>query len=68
MLHTDSQTELFPACAGVILNQNTMNNQVGTFPRLRGGDPAIDQSPKKYINFSPPCGGDPIYAMYEAVG
>ena len=57
MLHTDSQTELFPACAGVILNQNTMNNQVGTFPRLRGGDPYCHFPSNPEAGFSPPAQG-----------
>ena len=39
MLHTDSQTKLFPAHAGVILMESIYRQAATAFPRPRGGDP-----------------------------
>ncbi len=35
---------LFPACAGVILNINLGVDMNNTVPRMRGGDPLIEQT------------------------
>lgn len=49
---------LFPAYAGVIPVFRLCPIVARTFPRLRGGDPYIDDLLTDLQTFSPPCGGD----------
>ena len=44
---------LFPACAGVILPQESYHHQISTFPRVCGGDPEVGITTVNIIRFSP---------------
>ena len=51
--------ELFPAYAGVILEDSLCVVHLVPFPRIRGGDPvAMDANPILLV-FPRICGGDP---------
>ena len=39
LVHIETETELFPAYAGVIPQLDRPHGRVGAFPRIRGGDP-----------------------------
>ena len=44
---------LFPACAGVILIQQGGQIEIGTFPRMCGGDPLVRHEMRTAKAFSP---------------
>ena len=44
---------LFPACAGVILEQKAYERWESSFPRMCGGDPQKKKEFRKYYDFSP---------------
>ena len=48
---------LFPACAGVILIMDISFISEYTFPRMRGGDPAINEVVNGDTDFSPHARG-----------
>ena len=54
----DVEAEIvFPACAGVILYCITAQKRTRSFPRMRGGDPAVYTADIKPIQFSPHARG-----------
>ena len=44
---------LFPAYAGVILCAPTAQQNMATFPRIRGGDPSTHDYRTREMHFSP---------------
>ena len=44
---------LFPACAGVIPDEETFGYQEASFPRMCGGDPTSSFSAMYGLTFSP---------------
>ena len=48
---------VFPACAGVILDNLDIPNPTFGFPRMRGGDPEIPFRQRGFYRFSPHARG-----------
>ena len=50
-------TEVLPACAGVILFETLLEDDVESFTRMRGGDPQLTEAEIKQDLFYPHARG-----------
>ena len=57
MPNVSYEFNLFPACAGVILEKTVENCKQFTFPRVCGGDPVSDLENKDSYGLFPACAG-----------